>query len=697
MKKNLIILQDGYKECGSACLLSIIRYYGGNVSITKLVELTKTTKSGTNFYDLGIAANKVGLNYKGYKLDDISKLREINNPVICQLINNNYTHFIVLYQITKDKIIIMDPAKGKRILKIEDFKNLFTGYIMIFEPYQQLPNYISKNFLNKLILEVIIKNKNPILNIFILSVIYTIFSCIYAFYFKIIIDKVINTDYFNLLIIFLIFALILLIKNFSNLLRNTVLIYLNQKLDCSLITNTFSKILSLPYSYFKNKTTGEVISRINDLAYIKNMLNKIIITVLLDLLISLVSGIILYNINKEMFVILLIILLVYILIYLLFKKIIIKFTNINQENNAKINSYLVESISGFETIKGLNIEKNKIDKMNNIYSKSLEDNLLFEKISNLELFLKDLLYDLGYIFIIFIGTKYVMNNTLSLGDLLVFTSLLIYFINPIRNIIDLNKEYFYSRNAIKRANNLFEIESEDLTTRNNLTLTGNIRIKNLDFSFNKRANILKNINLKINSQEKVLILGNSGSGKSTLLKLIYKYYNVGRGMIYINENDISDFSLPLIREKICYISQSETLFTDTIKNNIILDREIEEDKFLNICKITYTDEIIKNTFLGYETLLEENGINISGGQRQRIVLSRALLKKCEIIMIDEGLNEIDINLERKILKNIFNYFKNKTFIIISHRLDNMDLYDKVIKLNNGEISDIIVKEKNCYS
>ena len=149
-----------------------------------------------------------------------------------------------------------------------------------------------------------------------------------------------------------------------------------------------------------------------------------------------------------------------------------------------------------------------------------------------------------------------------------------------------------------------------------------------------------------------------------------------------NNNDINDYSLRDIRSEITYISQNEMLFTDSIKDNIILNRNIKTEEFLNVCKTFCVDKIIENNILGYDMLLEENGINISGGERQRIILARSMLKKSKIVFIDEGLNQIDINLERKILKNI-------TFVIVSHRLDNMDLYDKVIKIENGQVIDIL--------
>ena len=687
MKKNLIVLQDGYKECGAACLLSIIRYYDGNISINKLVELTNTTKTGTHFYNLKEASTTIGLDSKAYKIDNINSLFDLKLPLICQFLNNNYEHFIVVYQITKNKVIIMDPTIGKRTLTIDEFSKLWTGYIMIFSPYKKLPIYIEEKYLNRVIIETIKNNKSIVINILLLSIIFTIISCLYAFYGKIIIDKIIKTNTSNLLLITFIFSIIALIKCLANFFRNESLIYLNQKIDCSLFLETLKKILLLPYNYYKNKTTGEMISRINDLATVKNLLSKIILTVFLDLIISLVCSILLFNISKKMFILTVIIILEYLLIYYFFRPIVKKYINILQENNAQINSKLVENISGFETIKNLNIEEKIEEQTEKIYVSSLNDAFNYDNLSNLEIFIKDIITIIGTLLISYVGYQTVIRKELTIGSVVTYLSLMPYFIDPLKNLVDLSKELFYAFNSIKRVNNLFNIEEEKLTYKSKLKINGDIKISNLTFSYNNKDNVLNNITTNIKKGNKVLILGQSGSGKSTILKLLYKYYKTKRDTIYIDNIDINDYSLEDIRSNIVYISQDETIFTDTIKNNIILDRNIKHEKFIEICNLTYVNEITKKLFLEYDTKLEENGLNISGGQRQRIILARALLKKSNIILIDEGLNAVDINLERKILKNIFNKYKDKTIIIVSHRLANIDLYDKVIKIQQGIILD----------
>ena len=691
--KKIKVIQDGIKECGASCLMSIIRYYGGNVSLERLLELTKTTKDGTNFYNLQEAAREIGLLSKGYKIDEIEKILEIEKPFISQIVKNNYTHFVVVYKIKNNKITIMDPTKGMVKISLKEFQNIWTGYILILEPYKKLPIYNENNYVISILKDIIFHNKKIIINLFSLTALVTIFTCIYSYYFKIILDKIIYTDKFNLLIITIIFLLIFSIKIFVEFLRNNLLLYLNQKIDLSIITTTTDKIISLPYSYYKNKTTGEMVSRINDLFYIKNVISKIIMTIFLDVILSIVTIIILFNINKTMSICLIMITIIYLIIFLIFKPSIKNMTNIIQEDNAKINSTLVESISSYETIKGLNLEKIFQKKINKLYLNSINNNLIFTKISNIEESLKDLFEGIILLFTIYLGTTYIMDKSLTIGSIITYNSLLYYFITPIRNSLDFYKELFYVKNSIQKINNILNYKYEKLDKTTNLNIEGNIIIKNLSFSYNNKTNIVNDMTLNINNKEKVLIIGPSGSGKSTLLKLLYKYYEVKRDKIYLNNYDINDFSLKDIRENITYVSQNEILYNDTIRNNIILDRDISEEEFIRVCNMVYIPNIIKDNILEYNYMLEENGINLSGGQRQRIILARSLLKNSKIILIDEGLNEIDINLERKILKNIFTYYKDKTIIIISHRLDNMDLYNKVININKGSLKEVLTRNE----
>ena len=692
MKKSLIVLQDGYKECGAASLLSIIRYYNGNVSMSRLIELTSTDQDGTDFYHLKLASEEIGLEAVGCQVDSFNRLKEIHKPFICQIIQHHYEHFVVVYEIRKNKVILMDPACGERSLSREDFELIWTSYVMIFSPAKKLISYKEEKCLNEIIKKTIQNNKSIVLNILFLSIIFMIMSFFCALYFEFVLDYVLDTVSSNLLVITFIFAILSIIKCIANFFRNELLIYLNQKIDCSILFYTFQKILLLPYSYYKNRTTGEVISRINDLIFVKNVLNKIILTVFLDLVVCFSCSIILFFRNTKLFLLLVIIIIIYVFIFYLFRPRLKRYTEMSQNNSAKLNSYLIETISGFETIKNMHLESVVNCRIEELYLKSLNDSFQYDNIGNLELFMKDIVSFIGILLVQFLGFSFVMNGQMSFGSLLTFTFLANYILEPINHILNLNKEYFYAANSIRRANHLFEIESENLNKTTNFVLKGNIFIHHLSFCYKEDQKILNDVTVRIREGERIMILGSSGSGKSTILKLLLKYYHVHRDSIYLDGIDLNDFSISNVREQISCVSQNEFLYHDTIKNNIVANRRVTDEEFLEVARLTCVDDFVKTMFLGYDTKLEENGLNLSGGQRQRIVLARMLLKASKIMLIDEGLNAVDIDLERKILKNIFSKYCDKTIIIVSHRTENLDLFDQIIQLKKGEIVD-----EFCYS
>ena len=686
MKKKLIIKQDGFKDCGAACLLSIIRYYGGDIAKERLIELVKTTKDGTSFYNIGLAASHLGFAAKGFKVDEIDKIKEVNLPFISQVNENGYMHFVVVYKINNNKILIMNPSTGKEVIDIFDFNNMWTGYILLLEKVSELPVYKSNKIIKKIIFKVLNDNKSNIIIVFILSFIFTLLSCIVGLYSQIVFDKVIDTELHNLKLITIVFFILYIIKNITSFIRNHLLIYLNQKLDVTLLIESFCKVILLPFNYYKNKKASEVLSRINDLSYIKSFISKIIVTILLDTLLFIISFIIIFNINKDILILYLVGAFLYLLIIIIYNTIIKNTIITKQERVVEVNNTIIESVNGFETIKGLNIEDNIIYKFSKNYSKLLNINYYTDKINNTILLLKEIITDSIILLVSYYTFSLIMNSKVTVGDYMTISFLSSYLIYPFRNIIDLIYEYHYVKNSIRRANDFFDIEDEKIYEDKRLEVNGNIKIVNLSYTFNNKYYVLKNINLFIKDKDRVLLLGSSGSGKSTILKLLYKYLQADRNKIFINNYDINDYSMSDIRSSITYVSQNELLFNDTIRNNILLDRDVHEVDYLNICKILHIDDIVKDNILGYDYILEENGINISGGQRQRIILARSLLKNSKIIMIDEGFNQIDIKLEREILLDIFRYFHDRTFIIISHRIENSDLYNRVIKIDNGEVN-----------
>lgn len=684
MPKYPFIKQEGIRDCGAASLQMIIKYYHGFINLESLRNITKTTKEGTNAYNLICAANKIGFSAKGVKceLNDIKKNNIILPCIANIIVDKSYLHFIVIYEINfkKNYLIIGDPADKIKRVSFDYFQQVFNNVLIFLIPTKKIP--IEKNInIYSFIFNVIKNHKFLLKQLLSISVFITIFSIANSFYMQYMIEEINNYSKSNIFMVFYIFFSIGILKLISDYFRNKILIYLNQKLDLHLIVDNFFKIIKLPYHYYQNRTTGEIVSRFNDLSSVRDIISKFFLAIFIDMPLTIIALIIMFVISHTLFIISLCMLFIYIIIIVLFKNKYHTLINDVQKAKSDVNSYMVESLHAFETVKGIHIENEVNDKFEKKYVNLLKHIFNYQNFYFFIHFLKEFVNSFGFLIIIIIGSIQVINNNISLGNLITFNALLTFFLEPIRNIIDLDSNINEAKNALLRILELIELKKDKGII--DKSIKGSIEFRKLTYSYDNKNNILKNINLKIEQGSKIVVVGKSGSGKSTLFKLLMKYHNINMGKIFIDNVDINNYKKNSLNN-ILYLSQNEILFTDSIYNNINIDNN-DYNVFLNVCEKCYVDEIISKGNLGYNMMIEENGFNISGGERQRIILARTLLKPFNILIIDEGTNQIDVNLERKILKNIFKLHKTKTIIFITHRLDNIDLFDKLIELENGKI------------
>ena len=673
--------QETIKDCATASLQMIIKYYNGYTSIERLRNLMKTDKNGTNAYNLIEAAKTLGFEAYGIKtkLEQLNKDNLILPAIAHVVINNSYTHFVVIYDIDykKKKIIIGDPASKIYKTSFEEFDKIFSGVLIILYPKEQL-EIEKKSNIFELIFKILKSNKKDYINVVLLSFLILLFTVVLSSYFQILIDNIYHKT--TLIQIFILFIALTLIKSLTTLFRNEIMLILKQKIDFSLTLGVVKQIINLPYQYYKTRSTGDVISRIGDLENIKQVLNNTILIFFIEIPFALLALLILLVYNKPLFLISFINIILYILLSRIFRKKFNSLINDCQNKKANVTTCMVESVQGFETVKGLNINENVINNLELKYSKYLEKTYELESNYNIQEFFKENINEIGFLTTIFVGIFLIKNNVLTLGMLITLNTLISYFLEPIKNIVNYDYSFKEANSSYKRISELFhENKNIELSTSK-----GNVKVSNLSFTYNNRIDNLKNINLEIKEGNKVLLIGKSGSGKSTLLKLIKKYYESNSGISIANNREYSD-------SNIAYIAQNEILFTDSLVNNLKLNRNIDLDDINSVITLCNIDSIIKNNNLGLNMLIEENGFNLSGGEKQRIILARTILNNFDILLIDEGLNQVDINLERKILKKLFNKYYNKTIVIVSHRYNNMDLFDRVIEMSNGTIRKDIIK------
>lgn len=680
-KKYPFVKQNGIKDCAAASLLMTIMYYNGYINTERLSDMLETTKEGTTAYNIVKVAKEIGFEAKGIKtsLESLNSDKIIFPCIAHVTIDNTYKHYVVIYKVNHDKrfLIIGDPQDKVKKVSFEQFSQMWSGVLINLYPITTIPrNEVSKSLFS-FIFDTLKKYKRETCFMVLISLLLTIFSIVSSFYFKFILDGV-NYPKDYIYLVFVIFMIVYAFKIITEYFRNKLLILFNQKIDLEMNIDVFKQVLSLPYHYYRNRTSGEIVSKINNLENVREAINKICLSIFIDLPLSLVAVIILYFINRELFFVSLVILFLYLIVALLYNKQLSLEITSTQTEKAMVNSYMFESISGFESVKGIHTQNYVAENYNKKYLKYLNSLYLLQTKYSRQLFFKDIINTLGQAVIIFLGILLVSNNKITVGTLITYNTILLYFLDPIKNVIDASFILNEAKASLKSIlDMLIKSTNHGLITK---SVKGNICIKNLKLELNNKS-ILNNINLDIKQGQKIMLTGSSGSGKSTLLKTIMKYYDINRNQIFIDNNDYNDYQAA---KGINYISQQETLFTDTLYNNIALENN-DVDKFMEVVKLCRVDEFIKDENTGYYKLIEENGFNVSGGQKQRIVLARSLMREFEVLLIDEGLSQIDINLERIILKDLFKRYNDKTIIIISHRLENMDLYDKVVELKDGRV------------
>lgn len=676
-------MQDGVKDCGICSLLTIVRYYNGNYSKEYLRTITNTTKDGVTAFDLLEAAKNIGFDAVGVT-GDVLDIANKNLPCIAHVvIQNKYKHFLVIYKIDKKNKVVMlaDPSQGLVKMNVNDFEKMSTKVFLFLKPNKKIPYVKSESRVKNIIYNFLNENKKLLFIILLLSLLYNIISIMTSFNFQLIMNYALrHGSKYNLYIIFISMLILYILKELLIYIRNLVVNFISLKLDYSLITNVYSHILSLPYSYYRNRPVGEVIMRINDLGELKDSVSLLIVTFLLDIFLIIITLIFLFIINFKLTLIVVFTLILYFLVTFIYNKILFKMLRLNKKDSSAVNTFMVESIEGVMSIRGSNAFLQFKDKFSSLYNNFIISSYNFFKKYNTLNSINNFLISILIVVIITMGSIFVIDGNMDSSSIITYYSVLCFFLEPVKNVANFDVVIKKSRISIERIEELLMVEEEKILL-DNQKITGklkNILFKDVTFSYDFKNNVVNKLNLKIDEGEKVVIYGKSGSGKSTVAKILTRYLDIERGKVFINGYDINDYNLWSIREGITYVSQNEFLLTDTIYNNINMKGTRDAEYIFDVCKMIGVDKIVKFKNGGYNMILEENGSNISGGERERILLARAFVRDSDIYILDESFSEIDSLSEREILGKIFSKYKDKTIIVISHRMDNNDLYDRKI-------------------
>lgn len=701
--KYYCIKQHDITDCGAACLATICKQNGLKTGITKIREVAGTDKQGTNAYGVIKAAEQLGFSAKGVKGDKQAFFSGFPLPCIAHVIvDGNLLHYVVIHKITKKKIIIADPGVGIVKLTPEEFfgevrtdgktpKYQWSGVLILLVKNETFVKGDETKGLFSRFFHLLRPQKKLILHIFIASLIYTILGILGAFYFKELIDSILPDGLKKTLMTLSIGVILLnIFRVILNAFRSHLLLYLSQKLDIALLLGYYRHVMELPMNFFGTRKVGEIISRFNDAGKVRDAISGATLTIMIDTFMAIAGAIILYIQNAKLFLITIIIVTLYIIIVFSFNKWYEKLNRKQMEDNAQLTSYMVESLNGIQTVKAYNAERRTNRETEIRFVKLLRSVFNLSWVNNLQASLKTFVELVGGVVILWAGGMSVIKGDMTIGALITFNSLLVYFLDPVKNLIDLQPQMQTAVVAADRLGEILDLEAEKIENErrkmNPDSLSGDIEFKNVNFRYGTRKIVLENINLTIKKGQKIAFVGESGSGKTTLSKLLLHLYSVESGDILINGNNIEDIQIEVLREKIAYIPQETFLFSGTIFENLTLGLDdATMDDIIEASKMAQAHEFINELPLRYETRLEENGANLSGGQRQRLAIARAMLKKPDILILDEATSNLDAITERALDQTIHEFSKEVTTIFIAHRLSTIKNCDNIYVLEKGKV------------
>ena len=708
--KYTFVKQHDATDCAAACLAMVCLHYRKETTLTRLRDMMGTDLKGTNLVGLGKCADELGFVSQAIRVDREGFLSRFTLPAIANTITKEgMTHFVVIFKITEKFVVVGDPAKDLVRITVDEFYKTFTGVLLLLKPTQ---DFVAGKEHGKSVFQRYIRLLLPQKKLFIygilVSAILTVLGIVSSLFNSIIYDEILpyrQTDALKMLL--LIFGGIAVTQTVLSFVRQWMMVHLSIKIDIPLMMGYFEHIYHLPMKFFSTRKTGDITTRFSDAFTIKDVFTNIALTLIIDIAMALVTGVILFRMNLSLFAVILFMTIISVMLVFIFKQPYKKINEEQMQQASILNSQIIEGLRGVETIKGNANEETELESIEREYIKSLRIGIRESKLSIAQSTISSLISTAGNLILTYFGIMQVINGELTLGAMMAFMTLASYFMDPVSRLVSLQLSIQEANISMKRMAEILDYEPEQNISQQNAyqplpSVEGDVAFKDVTFRYGNRKPVLRNISFTIPKGQKVALVGSSGSGKSTIAKLLLKYYAPEEGEITIDGVDIQEYTNDSLRRAISYVPQTIELFSKSIYDNIRVSRmtaSLEEVK--EAAKAADAHEFIRRLPMQYYTFLEEAGNGLSGGEKQRIALARAFLKKNEFYILDESTSNLDFATENIIFDMLYNKFRQKSMLIIAHRLTTVKNCNRIIVLDKGEIveqgtHEELLAKQGCY-
>lgn len=676
-----------YIDTGLKSLLLVLNYHEILVNEAQLKH--QFGKPGENFTsdDIQLTAGSFNLKSKSLAVDwtDLSK---ISFPAIGI---NKTGGFFVIAGLKEDKVLLHDPLEKKPVvLPKEIFLKDWSGEVVLIQKrlgFKSLDNKFGISWF----VPAILRYKKLFAEVLIASFFVQLFALITPLMFQVIVDKVlVHNGMTTLHVIAIAMIGIAIFEVVLTFLRNYVSSHTTNRIDIILGSKLYRHLLALPLKYFETRRVGDSVARVRELENIRAFLTGSSITLIIDLFFTSVFFSVLFYYSPLLTMVVAAALPFYILLALVVTPNLRKRLQEKFEQGAENQAFLVESISGIETVKGMSVENSLQHRWENQLAGYITASFRSAQMSNLASQIAGLVNKITVVMILWIGASLVMQGELTIGQLIAFNMIAMRISSPILRFVQLWQDFQQTGISIKRLGDILNTKTEFIRQQNstvNPAINGGIRFENVSFSYSPETQpALQDFTLDIKSGEVIGIAGRSGSGKSTLIKLIQGFYRPQAGRVLVDGYDLAMLDAVQLRKQIGIVMQDNFLFNRTVRENIALSNPSADfEKVISVAKVAGAHEFILDLPAGYDTVIEEQGTNLSGGQRQRLAIARALLTDPKILLLDEATSALDYESEKIIQKNMQKICQGRTVVIIAHRLNSLLHADRVLMLDNGKL------------
>ncbi|MEJ6484847.1 peptidase domain-containing ABC transporter [Nostoc punctiforme UO1] len=698
--------QQSAADCGSACLVMIGNYWGKHFSINRLRDMTNVGRNGASLKAMAATAENLGFSTRPVKAT-LDKLIDQPLPAI---IHWEGKHFIVVYEITKKRVIVCDPALGQRSLTKAEFQAGWSGYALLLQPTALLKDTKDESISFWKFLDLIKPHHRTLVEIFIASVLIQLFGLVTPVFTQLLLDRVLvqrSVTTLNAIglgmIVFGLFGVAV------NALRQYLLFHTANRISVALLVGFIKHTFRLPLSYFESRYVGDIISRIQENQKIQRFLTGQTLSIVLDMLTLVVYLVLMFSYSWRMSLFVLCTVPPFFILALASTSILRRISREIFNTGTKERSYLIESLSGIRTVRSLAIEQTVRWHWEELLNDSIKTSFNAQIIGNRLQIISGVIQTFVNTALLWYGASQVINGELTIGQLVAFNMLVGNVLSPFQRLALLWNQLQEIVISTERINDVLEAEpEEDLEAKPRKSLGklhGSIRFQNVTFRYHSESetNVLENLNFEIRPEQMVAVVGRSGSGKTTLSKLILGLYPPTDGKVLIDDHDITAVALRSLRSQVGVVDQDTFLFGGTIRENIAIahpDAALEE--IIQAAKYAGADEFIQRLPMGYESQIGEGGGMLSGGQRQRVAIARALLGNPRLLLFDEATSHLDSESERIIQNNLKTILKGRTSVIIAHRLSTVRNADLILVLDQGVLvesgthDELITKKGHYY-